>query len=379
MSEAASTMSIPALGAAVERGGPVLSTPADLSRPDIWAGVDRLIDRAPSRAALRAHGLHLLAARRWRELGLELPDEVAHAEHAASCLTLTAPLVLRRVRDAYDGQLIVLKGPEVAVHYPDACRPSWDLDILADNPESAQRALLSAGFEPLGSLEDGYYAGLHHLRPLHLPGSPVPSVEIHRHPNWLEWSHPPKNSELFAAAVPGSLEIEGLLALPPSHHALVLAAHSWVETPLRRILDLIDVLAESSAEPDREAMRALARRWGVDRVWSTILAAAEALVLDTAVPWSLRTWARNLREVRDRTVLENHIRTWMSPFWALPAHTALKATAVAVARDVTPAPEESWGDKLGRAGKAIRNPSRADAEHARVLGAAAHKGRFTRR
>jgi hypothetical protein len=365
--------------AIAETGNLAVFEVAGPSRSEIWAGVDRLVDRSPSTEDLRAHGLHLLAGRHYRRLGLRIPDDIAHSEEVAACLALTAPVVLQRVRDAYDGQLIVLKGPEVAVHYPEACRPSWDLDILADDPEGAQRALLSAGFESLGTFEDDFYEGLHHLRPLCLPGLPYPSVEIHRAPNWLEWNHPPGNDELFAAAVPGSLEIEGLLALPAGHHALVLAVHSWIEFPLRRVLDLVDILALSSAEPDQEKLRALSLRWGVDRIWNTTIAAAEALVLDHAAPWSLRTWARSLRDVRDRTVLESHIARAASPFWALPAHRALRASATALGRDFTPAPSESWGDKLRRTREAIRNPSRAAEEHSRVLGEDALRGRFTRR
>lgn len=358
---------------------PSSPTLATSRQAELWDGVNRLIDRCPSPADLHAHGLHLLAGKRWRELGLAVPEQVAQAEERAVRYELAAPLVLKRVRDAYDGELLVLKGPEVAVHYPDGCRPTMDLDVLADDPEEAQRALVAAGFERLGDQDDDYYRGLHHLRPLYHPDIPFPTIEVHTAPNWLEWSDPPTTEELFAAAVPGSLDIEGLLALPPAYHAVALAVHSWIETPLRRILDLVDVLAVSSAESDRGAPRALAARWGAARVWHTTVAAAEALILDGAVPWSLRTWARNLSAVRDRTVLENHVRTWMSPFWALPAQRALKATAIAVARDITPAPAESWDGKVRRIRQAIRNPSRKAAEHTRLLGRDAQRGRFTRR
>ena len=37
--------------------------------PELWAHVDRLVDRAPREADLRAHGVHLLAAQRFRALG----------------------------------------------------------------------------------------------------------------------------------------------------------------------------------------------------------------------------------------------------------------------------------------------------------------------
>src|SRR5215207_1919424 len=246
-----------------------VSSGVERVRSDIWAGVDRVIDRGPSLADLRSHGLHLLAAKRWRDLGRAVPEELAQEEIASGWLVLAAPHVLTRVRNACDGQLLVMKGPEVAGHYPDpASRPYGDLDILADDPEAAQRALVSAGFEPTG-FGDGYYEGLHHLRPLRLRHCPLPSVEIHRRPSWVDWVDPPSSRELFAAAVPGSLPVPGLLALPPAHHALALAVHSWTPLPLRRIRDLIDILAVS-ADADRSGLDALAKRWGIGRLWNTM-------------------------------------------------------------------------------------------------------------
>jgi Uncharacterised nucleotidyltransferase len=347
-------------------------------RSEIWAGADRIIDRAPSLADLRSHRLHLLAAKRWRDLGLDVPEELAQEETASAWLVLAAPHVLTHVRNAYDGQLLVMKGPEVAGHYPDpASRLYGDLDILADDPEAAQRALISAGFEPTG-FHDDYYEGLHHLRPLRLRHCPLPSVEIHRRPNWVDWVDPPSSRELFAAAVPGSLPVPGLLALPPAHHALALAAHSWSWLPLRRVRDLIDILAVS-ADADRSGLDALARHWGIGRLWNTMLAAAEALILDGPQPWTLRAWARSLRDIRDMTVLEGHARRWFSPFSALPMGRALPQAGLALGRELVPIPEESWAHKLRRAGEAMCNPSRRLADHTRLLGEEGRKPRFKRR
>lgn len=345
---------------------------------EIWTGVDRLIDQASGLADLRAHRLHLLAARRWRRLGQDIPSQLARDETATAAVALTAAQVLTRVREAYDGQLILLKGPEIAVHYPAAnTRPFVDLDILADHPDQAQKALLAAGFEA-GGMEDSYYDGLHHLRPLRYPKYPVPSVEIHRRPNWVEWGDPPETDELFEAAVPGASETPGLLALPAAHHALVIAAHSWIELPLRRLSDLVDALAVSAAS-DRREVDLLATSWRIDRVWNTTRAAAEALILGEGDPLSLRLWARDLRAVRDRTVLEEHVRRAASTFWALPAHRAALESARALARDATPTPPETWASKLKRTRQAMLNPSRPAAEHRQSLGPDAFKSRLKRR
>jgi hypothetical protein len=348
-------------------------------QPDLWTGVDRLVDRFSSLDDLRAHRLHLLAGRRWRGLGLEIPDALATEELMWLQRTAAARLVLRAVRDACSQRMVILKGPAAAACYPDAAlRPFVDLDILVENPEEAQRELLSAGFEPIDQRDDDYYVGLHHMRPLRLPGRDAPAVELHRRPNWVDWVDPPPADELLAAAVPGPKDIPGMLVLPAEHEALALAAHSWGETPLRRLLDLVDVAAVS-AEADQRELHALAGRWGLTRLWRTTIAAVEALIFEKGNPWSLRLWARDLRSAHDRTVFQGHLRSWLSPFWALPPHRAALATVTALARDLTPAPTESWENKLTRIREALSNPARPNTEHERILGPAGIQPRIKRR
>ena len=67
---------------------------------------------------------------------------------------------------------------------------------------------------------------------------------------WISWAPPPSTAELLSESVDSATGISGVLALSPAHHALVLAAHSWEGTPLRRILDLVDVtLVAQEADP----------------------------------------------------------------------------------------------------------------------------------
>lgn len=333
----------------------------------LWEGVGELIDRAASPLDLRAHGLHLLASERWRTHGRDVPAELGMQELIGIQRTVDAQEVLRRARDAYDGTIVLLKGPEIATRYPTpALRPFSDIDLLVDDAERAQRALVDAGFAPIGPAGDSYYDGLHHLRPLRLDQR-LPFVEIHRRPNWIEWIDPPSTPELLETAVASSTGVDGLLALPPAHHALAIAAHSWGERPLRRMLDLLDVEL-LIAETDRAEVDRLAEAWGLDRLWSTTLAVADALFIGGERPWPLRLWARDLERARSRTVVEDHLRRWLSPFWALPAHRAVAATLIAVHRGLVPAPGESWSNKLARMREALTHPGRSTEAHRRALG-----------
>src|SRR2546423_3639634 len=115
---------------------------------------------------------------------------------------------------------MIFTGRAAAAYYPNAAlRPFVDLDILVENPEQAQRELLSAGFEPIGRWDDDYYEGLHHLRPLRMPGRDAPAVELHRPPNWVDWVDPPTAGELLAAALPGAQDTSGGPLPPPPPRA----------------------------------------------------------------------------------------------------------------------------------------------------------------
>ncbi|MGH3004319.1 MAG: nucleotidyltransferase family protein [Gaiellaceae bacterium] len=326
----------------------------------IWDGVDRLLDRALHLADLRSHQLQLLAARRWRALGLPVPAELVDEERFAAVVVLTAPILLERARGAYDGTMLLMKGPEVAARYPDpALRPFKDLDLLVEDAEAAQRALLAAGFEAVG--DPALYEGIHHVRPLAFPGLPL-TIELHSSPKWIERLAPPAPAELFAVATDGRAAVDGVLALPAAHHALVLAAHSWGHEPLRRLRDLVDVAALAQGL-DRDELRGLAAAWKMERAWTTTIGAADALFLGGSPPWAVRVWARNLEKMRERTVLENHLERWLSDFWALPARDAVRALGSTFAGEIRPAPGESWGAKLARSARAVRNASLRRSEH----------------
>ncbi len=324
--------------------------------PEIWRAVDRLVDRAPSLADLRCHKLELFAVRRWRALGRFIPAELLDRERLAALGALAAPILLERVRAAYDDELITLKGPEVAARYPDpALRSFGDIDLLAADAETAQAALLAAGFVEVG--DPAIYLGIHHLRPLCWPGLPL-AVEIHSRPKWPGGSQPPPSTrELFDAAAGDQVK-----ALPAAHHALLLAAHSWAHEPLRRLRDMLDVavMAEAAGRAD---VAALAREWRVERLWRSTIEAADAVLLGAERPWALRLWAQNLERARERTVLENHLQRWVSDFWIMPLGAAVARMPTTMARELLPKESEGWGAKLSRTTRAVRNASRRRSEH----------------
>ncbi|MEX0815870.1 MAG: nucleotidyltransferase family protein [Gaiellales bacterium] len=344
-----------------------------LGSDDIWTGVGRVIDRAPSLAHLRRHRLHLLAAHRWRSLGRPLPPELADDERRAAMAALAVPILLERVRAGCDDPVIVFKGPEVAARYPNpALRDFVDLDILVPDAAQAQRSLIEAGFREFGDPE--LYVDIHHLRPLF--SAPLQlRVEVHSAPKWLDELEPPPASELFSGAVPSATGVEGILALPPAQHAVVLAVHSWAHEPLARLGHLVDIAAILDGT-DRNAAAEIAGAWGVRSLWDTTLDVADAVFLGRrGRAGVLNVWARHLRAARERTVFEHHVERWMSGFWALPAGKAARQTAEELWWDIRPTPGESWRRKLSRTGRAFRDAFVPRSEHDRALGPEASRRR----
>jgi hypothetical protein len=321
--------------------------------------VDSLLSRAPDEEALRRHRVELLEVRRRRAAGIDV-GTLAADEGRAIIVSLAVQPVLRRVRAACDGPLVLLKGPEVALDYPGPrLRRFCDLDLLTDDAERAQAALIDAGFvevEDPGGLRDH-----HHLRPLQAPGLPL-AVEVHSRPNWPAGVAGPGTGELLASAVPGRTGVDGIAALPAPHHALVLAAHAWVHHPLGRLGDLIDV-AVTLRRTDPAEARALARRWGCGRLWRTTERAMGACLEGEGRSAALAIWARHLDDVREQTVLESHVHDVLAPVWALPRRRAAGAILNAVGADVRRHGDEPLRVKLRRARMALADAALPRSEH----------------
>ena len=169
-------------------GAPDAPAVAGLSEGELWARVEEIVSGARSTEALRHHGVELIAASLWRRQGLPVPAELRTDEHAAALKALGVPVVLKHARAAYDGALVLMKGPEVGARYPaPTLRPFCDLDLLVDEPAAAHRAMVAAGFLEVG--EPARYERAHHLRPLVWPGVPL-FIELHREPNRPAWLAP---------------------------------------------------------------------------------------------------------------------------------------------------------------------------------------------
>ncbi len=295
-----------------------------------------------------------------------MPDELRVDERIAAIRTLGIPVLLRRIRSAYGGTLILMKGPEAGARYPDpALRPFCDLDFLVDNPVAAHRALMASGFVEVG--DAARYEGVHHLRPLAWPALPI-AIELHHEPNCPKWLAPPATAELLDLVRPSTTQVAGLLGPVPAAHAVLLAAHSWAHEPLGRLLDLIDVVVVLEDDDDRRLARELAHRWGLEGVWRTTIGVADALLERQDSATALRIWARHLAAMRERTVFETHLTRWAGAVSGLP-YKRMRALggATRIFTDAArPRGDERWSDAMRRTRLAIVNAPLPQSEHDRI-------------
>jgi hypothetical protein len=331
----------------------------------MWQRIDSLLEASGSPLdVLRLHRVELLEARRRRAAGLPLGRELKADLTRVAVDEVAALPLLSRVRESWEGPLMLVKGPEVALDYgAPGLRSYGDLDLLTDDAEAAQAALIAAGFREVFDPE--VYENIHHLRPLWWPGLPL-VVELHTRINWPAGIPGPSTAELLGAAVPSRLGVDGITTLPPEEHALVLAAHAWQHQPLGRLGNLIDV-AVTLERCDPADVDALARRWGCRRMWRTTHAAIRSVLEGEGRSAGVALWARHLAEVRERTVFEWHVKDLLAPLWGLPPARALGAVRAELVATAGPEGPESWKAKLARTRLALGNAGVARSEHDRVL------------
>lgn len=352
-----------------------MQTPSSSPPSRLWPAVDRILEGlSPEQAC--DHGLGPLAARLRRRLGRPLTEQLMREERAAGAANLVAPSLLARIRDAVDGRIVMIKGPELSRCYPDRARRFGDLDLLPEDAERTQAALLEAGFRlqkrdwpPEGY--DDVRRPHYHLHPLEWPGVPL-RIEVHKHVKWPEGVQPPRNEDIFSRAVESETGAPGILVPDPAQHAVLLASHVWGEIPFRRLRQLVDILAfvDGRIAPDR--LTEAADAWKFRHGWESTLAVCNWMLFDAPKPVSVRTWARHLESLREPTVFEMHLQEWLAPFWMAPPPTAARLAAAAVTRDFRPHIGQSWGDKLAQMGRALLHPFSSKTEHDRRSG----RGRF---
>lgn len=343
--------------------------PTSLDDPSpLWSAVDRLIDAGPTREALQQHGIVPLAIDRWRAAGRPVPSDLVAAERAWRFAALSVRGVLTQARAAYDGPIVVFKGPAAAAMYPNGARSYGDVDLLVEDAATAQRGLIAGGFVEVD--EPDLFADIHHLRPLRWEGLPL-DLELHSRPKWPERLTAPTFAEILEAAVDAEMGVDGILTPCREHHTMLLAAHGWAHSPLRSLRDILDVAAMADGL-DRRDLDALARRWDLERVWHTTAEVIDHLVGDRARrPAPLRIWAGHIPAVREQTVLEGHLDRWVGGYWGLPFGDATAQGWAHLKWDVRPAYGEAAGERATRAWLSFRRAFVPRSEHERELGEAA--------
>ena len=326
--------------------------------------IERFVETAPSLDALRKHRLHLAAARLWQSYGREVPADLLSDVRAAAVRAMLARVILGKIRSAYEGPLMLMKGPEVAAHYPvPSDRPFGDLDLLAEDPDAAQCALIAAGFIECGEPEA--YTGLQHLPPLVWPGTSL-AIEVHRHPSQPFWLAPVSAESLLRIAVPSATGVRGILAPEPAAHAVLLVAHAWADGLLGSVGQLLDAAALLACCNHRRADY-FAQAWGWEGMWNTTLAVMDAVIGGKRPSLALKLWAGHLLDVRERVVLENHMCRLTAPVCSLPVGDIPRAIACALRYTASPEHDEVWTTQLRRSCLAITHAFRPQSEHERSL------------
>ena len=193
---------------------------------------------------------------------------------------------------------------------------------------------VASGFVEVADEEE--YREHHHEVPLKWPTIWL-QVEVHESLRWPSYARGLSPAEMFAAAGHvGSSAVDGLEALHPVHHALFLASHAWLDEPLYTLRDLIDIAAVSEGVDESEIARA-ASAIGIARLWNTTRGAVDSLFGEGDQTFPLRTWARHLAPVRDRTVFEHHLQRWLHSFSERPVQRRAR-------RDL---PGDAGGDRPG--------------------------------
>ena len=250
---------------------------------------------------------------------------------------------------------MLFKGAELACRYP-AGRRFADVDLLTPQAAEIQKTLLAAG---LSSTRTGSSAPITCRLLLADPAAPDRDPSRRQ----VAGGSPPArrrgDRRGRRALAPRD---QAFLAPRPAHHALILTAHAWSHRPLTSLRDLVDIaVLGTEAEPGE--IEAVAAAWSLTPIWRTTRAAIDGVFFGGRRTFPLRTWARHLPAVRDRTVFESHLERWLADYSGRPLGRALLNTPRVVQSEFGLAPDDTWGEKLTRSFAALRHPSMALSRH----------------
>ena len=313
---------------------------ANLGRGDaLIETFGRMIDRfEPTIGELRAHGLQLLAAHHLSQRGRVVPPELLADWVAAARTERETAALLARVRDAVEGPIVLLKGPEVTAHYPIAGLRTWaDLDVLVPEPERAWERLRRSGFSPAG---DTAHSTHHHLQALANDSGRLP-LEVHRGLSRPLWATGPSAEEILLGAVPTRTGHAGFLAPEPAAHAVYLAAHSWGHLPFRSARDLIEEELLVPTESDQRRAERLAGAWGLGRVWTKNRKLVHEIEADVGCAQRDRDFRRYpltgpVRSLRDRSVARTLAAVAAGPLFADDGRSILSGLIRSTGRVISP-------------------------------------------
>jgi hypothetical protein len=319
---------------------------------------------------IRTHKLGPVAARIWRDQGRAVPRALESDARLARGAWMASIPLLTRIRSVCAGELLLIKGPEVAALYPGRSRGFMDLDLISPQAHSVHAALRADGFVEVEDPE--LFKDHHHLRPLQLPENWL-RVEIHTRPMWPKELPGPPVQDIIDRGVPSLTGVAGILAPDPATHAIILASHAWVHQPLDTLRDLIDI-ALVATRTDPADVDALSRTWGIERIWRTTYGAATGLLGPDGPTRATLLWGRHLPAVKERTVIGNHLQRWLSGFWGLPPGAAARWIAAVLKQELFPYPDESWRQKTIRVRRAFAQPRSPMSAHTAAWEKSARSG-----
>jgi hypothetical protein len=185
-----------------------------------------------------------------------------------------------------------------------------------EDARAARKGLVDEGFAEV--YQPNYTPDWHQLEQTFTLRNIEVEVDVHKAPHWPVGLRTPPTAarEILEASVPSALGVDGISVPAPHHNALILAAHGWSHEPLWTLQDLIDI-AVFSAQADELDLERTAAAWEMGRLWRTTRQTIDALFYGGRTTFPLRTWARHLEQMRDRSRFERRVTSFVHGYWGM--------------------------------------------------------------